>query len=154
MNPLSTVKLLYGAVIIAILAGIYFFGVYNTTKSDDKKYLPQIATLQSVLEQGDKQAKELTDQYKENEDVLKKDNAKRFAATNAYYDRMLRDLQTKSANSPFATSSQGTDGAIGQQGVGRQSEAAIEFERRCILDSDKVTGWQEYAIRNHLPIGE
>lgn len=141
-----TRNLLIALAILLIIGGIAKYVDNSGYERGVASVKPKLDKLQAQVDATDLLARNDAKRYKENFDVLKKDNASRVARITAHYDRLLH----AQAGDESTTASAGSvDGASSQQGT---SGCTVAFERACILDANKVTAWQEFAILNKFPI--
>lgn len=114
-------------------------------------YTEQITELHTKIDTADEQAQRDKLKGEANGKEIERAHADRIAAITRYYKRMLQLVPTQAGASSAASGAKAIDGAASEQGA---SGCSIEFESRCVRDAATVTGFQEYVIRNGIPVSE
>jgi hypothetical protein len=156
MNPiykwLGIVALIAGCVY-----GIWKIGDAHGEKRATLQYLPQLTSLQTVLEQGDAQANDMITNQEKTNARLKIDAGQRVAGVVAYYQRLLSAQGAAPAGSaPHRPEGAGAGGAE-PAAAGRDTTITgcpVEIERRCAGDALVVNQCKEFILGHGFPIGE
>ena len=137
---------------LLVTAALLGLGYSYGKVSSAKKYEPKLAALQATLDQAAQAAKVEQVKQKETQNAIQKSNNANIAAIRARYERMLRYSAASDSGASTATpSTSGVNATSGEQAV---TGCGVEFEQACILDANKVTQWQDWAKRNHIPVAE
>ena len=134
-------------IVTAALLGLgYSYGKISAAK----KYEPQLAALRATIDHAEQTAKAQYARNKETQNAISKQNSSNIAAIRARYERMLQHGAASGASPVAASTSSGrVDATGGEQAI---AGCSAEFEQACILDANKVTQWQDWAMRNQIPI--
>lgn len=141
MDLMKLVPAILGIMLIA--GGGYFYG----HKAATEKYLPQLVVMQTKVDVADAHTRSTIEKQKENENAVANEIKDSVARINARYERLLSEARNKAGTSPAAGGTQTVDGTSEEQ-------RAINFERACALDASSLTAWQDWAIKNQIPVGE
>lgn len=138
-----------GLILFLILFGIYAGGYHQGEQKATEKYLPQITQLQDKIDQADKEARQKQAEYKENNDEIQRQNDQRVNNIRDYYKRLLQSMPSQNNPGPTSSGSQATDGTSCQSTL---TGCPASIEENCALDANKARSWQEWAIKNKIPV--
>jgi len=141
MNPIEIAKGVLGLVLVAAL--LWAGHDYLQTKEDN-------SVMHNVIEQADAIAKENADKYKNTFDEVTNENDTNRNTIIDYYDRLLHTKDIRKGGGATQRPTR-PDGAASEHIT---CERDIGFEKACALDAQKVMRWQEWAIKNEIPVAQ
>lgn len=138
-----------GLILFLILFSVYAGGYHQGEQKATKEYLPQIQQLKDAIDTADKEARQKQSEYKENNDEIQRQNDQRVNNIRDYYKRLLQSMPSQNNPGSSPSGSQATDGTSCQSTI---TGCPASIEENCALDANKVKSWQEWAIKNKIPV--
>ena len=154
LKPSLGLYLTGALLLLGCVAGVWQAGDANGDKRATALYKPQLDTLKGALEQADFAAHEGKRLQEIENENLRKASAVRAASHRNYYERLLADERAHTASGGAATGcNAGDDEAASQSATaGRLTTCAIEIERNCVADADRVNEWRAWCVAHRCPV--